>query len=358
MKAYLVFEDGEVFSGEWIGSPREKAGEVVFTTGMTGYQEVATDPSYAGQIVTFTYPLIGNYGIIPGEEESARPHCSGVVISEGFDSPGDSFGEWLDFWGIPGIVGVDTRSVVKKVRERGSLRGLITAAPDSALNRVTWPDPLSREWVDRVAVAQPVAYPETSSASCHMVLVDFGYKQSMLNALLRRGYRVTVVPYHWPPEQIAALQPDGLLFSNGPGDPKALTPYLSGWVPLFRKIPTMGICLGHQLVALAFGGDTERLPYGHRGSNHPVKEEDTGKVWITSQNHGYTVKSDSLDPAEWRVTHRHVNDGSVEGIIHHSYPVRAVQFHPEAHPGPGDAEELFDRFLDTVSSGKKVEAYG
>ncbi len=355
MRAYLVLDTGEVFPGQWLGRPVETRGEVVFTTGMTGYQETLTDPSSAGQVITFTYPLIGNYGVIPGESEGRRPLCAGAVMSEVYDGPGGSLGEWLSKQGVPAIVGVDTRAVAKRVRDRGLVRGVISASPRPPLG--DWPDPRSLEWVSRAATEKPLHFPGEAGAP-HIVVIDLGAKASIIRALRRSGFSVTVVPYHWAPEKIRELKPDGLLLSNGPGDPQALKPFLPGWVPLIRQIPTLGICLGHQLLALALGGDTERLPYGHRGSNHPVRECATGRVWITSQNHGYAVREDSLDPGEWEVTHRHVNDGTVEGIAHRKYPVMGVQFHPEARPGPTEANPLFDRFASLVLARKKVQVHG
>jgi carbamoyl-phosphate synthase small subunit len=351
VKAYLVLETGDVFEGTWIGRPSEVLGEVVFTTSMTGYQEVLTDPSYAGQIVTFTYPLLGNYGIVPGEEESVRPHCAGVIVSEVYEQADASLDEWLKHHGVTGIAGVDTRSVVKIVREKGCVRGVISFVPNPQVKE--WPDPLSMRWVSQVSVSKPVTFPGDPSDP-HIVLVDFGAKASILRSLQELGCRVTVVPFHLPTSEVVKLEPDGLLLSNGPGDPKALLPYLSEWVPLIRCVPTLGICLGHQLLALAMGGDTDRLSFGHRGSNHPVKELETGRVWITSQNHGYAVREESLDPAQWRVTHRHIHDGSVEGIAHRQYPIQGVQFHPEAHPGPSDATEIFHRFIEMVQQERKV----
>jgi carbamoyl-phosphate synthase small subunit len=355
MEAYLVFDDGEVFAGKWIGSPQEQAGEVVFTTGMTGYQEVVTDPSYAGQLVTFTYPLIGNYGVMADESESTRPQCAGVVMSELYEQGESTMSAWLARWGVPGIAGVDTRAIARKIRDGGTRMGRFSRDPHQRSQH--WPDPCSLEWVKAVTVSQPQVYPGPNGAP-HIVLIDFGTKRSILEALLNAGCRVTVVPFDWPVHAIAAMKPDGLLFSNGPGDPKALTPYLSTWVPLIERIPTMGICLGHQLLALALGADSQRLPFGHRGSNHPVREVESGRVWITSQNHGYTVRADSIDPANWRITHQHVNDGSIEGLAHRRYPLFTVQFHPEAHPGPREASVLFDRFLDRVVAGMGVIACG
>ncbi|MDR6225583.1 carbamoyl phosphate synthase small subunit [Desmospora profundinema] len=355
MEAYLVFDDGDVFPGEWIGVPREHAGEVVFTTGMTGYQEVVTDPSYAGQLVTFTYPLIGNYGVVADESESEGPRCAGVVVNELYGKGESSLSAWLARWEIPGIAGVDTRAIARKIRDGGARMGLLSSDPNQM--RQQWPDPASLEWVKAMAVSRPAVYPGPDGAP-HIVLVDFGTKRSIVHALIQAGCRVTVVPFHWSADAIADLQPDGLLFSNGPGDPKALTPYLSSWVPLVERIPTMGICLGHQLLALALGADTERLPFGHRGSNHPVRDLESGRVWITSQNHGYTVRASSVDPGQWRITHEHVNDGSVEGLAHRHYPLFTVQFHPEAHPGPREASALFNRFIDAVVAGMGVTACG
>lgn len=360
MKAYLVLETGDVFAGKWIGKPRPAKGEMVFNTGMTGYQEVLTDPSYGGQIVTYTYPLIGNYGIRKGENESQKPQVAGIVVGEycSFSSPyrrTETLAEQLDRFGIPAISGIDTRAVTTIVREKGCVRGMISC--DAHLpHDVSWPDPLSLTWVQQASVTEPVVYPG-SPGSPHIVLIDYGHKKSMIDKLQSLGCRVTVVPFNWPNERILALNPDGLLLSNGPGDPQALLPYAKALRPLLERIPTMGICLGHQVIALAFGASTERLPYGHRGSNHPVKHTESGKVWITSQNHGYVVTKSSLNAQHWDVTYVNVNDGSVEGFKHKQYPVQSVQFHPEAHPGPAEAEVLFTHFLTQVISHRKETAY-
>jgi carbamoyl-phosphate synthase small subunit len=279
-----------------------------------------------------------------------------VVLSELCQDGEQNLGAWLDTHEVPGIAGIDTRAVVHKIRKAGVLRGVIASTPEPEVE--SWPDPRSLQWVDGVSVKKPVEYPAAEPDAPHIVLVDFGAKASIVNSLRKRGCQVTVVPWHCDPEEVLRRSPDGLLFSNGPGDPKALLPFLQDWVPLVSRIPTMGICLGHQLLALAFGADTERLSFGHRGSNHPVKEVETGKVWITSQNHGYTVRPASVDEKDWQVTHLHVNDGSVEGLAHRHYPVFSVQFHPEAHPGPSDAKGLFDRFLNHVRKEKVVATHG
>ncbi|MFD1409847.1 carbamoyl phosphate synthase small subunit [Kroppenstedtia eburnea] len=350
MKAYLVFEDGEVFPGTWIGTPREMAGEVVFTTGMTGDPEVMTDPAHAGQIVTFTYPLIGNCGPVPEGEGVAPPRCAGVVVSE-LCAEG-RVGAWLDCHGVPGITGVDTRRVVRKVREKGAIRGVITSTPAPRVE--AWPDPRSLRWVKETTVPDRIQLSARSPEAPHLVLIDLGGDASTLAHLRRQGCRVTVVPFSTPPGEIEELAPEGLLFSGGPGDPQALLPYLEGWRPLLHRIPSLGVGLGHQVLALACGADTERLACGHRGNNHPVKETDTGRVWITSQNHGYTVIASSLNPGHWEVTHHHVQDGSVEGLAHRHLPLSSIQF----HLGNPAAEKVFSRFLHQVKAKKEVEIHG
>ncbi|GAB6931733.1 carbamoyl phosphate synthase small subunit [Calditerricola satsumensis] len=345
VKGYLVLSTGDVIEGTWIGATAEAEGELVFNTGMTGYQEVLTDPSYAGQIVTFTYPLIGNYGFNAQDDESARPALAGVLVQTPCDAPShfraaETLHERLARFGIPGLCGVDTRALTRLIRRHRAVFGMLTRDPARAKD---WrPGPV-RGTVARVSRKAPTTW---AGDGPHVVVLDFGVKASIIEALRARGCRVTAVPYDTPPEEVLALRPDGLLFSNGPGDPKELLPLLPAWRPVVERIPTMGICLGHQLIALMFGADTERLPYGHRGNNHPVKELATGRVWITAQNHGYVVREESVPRGEFVISHRNVNDGSVEGLVHRRLPILTVQFHPEAHPGPADSSVLFDRFVE------------
>jgi carbamoyl-phosphate synthase small subunit len=363
-KGYLVLETGEFFEGNLIGNISEAAGEVVFNTSMTGYQEIITDPSYAGQIVTFCYPLIGNYGINDSDNECIQPHLSGVVVGEMCQQPNHylstcSFSEQLEQAGVAGITGVDTRALVKLIRQYGTLRGIITdVSPykktDSQQGFYSKIDDLKPDyteiinkgssifWVEHVSTKEIKTY---ENSGPHVALVDYGYKKSILAALLEEKCKVTVVPYSITHEQMKALHPDGVLFSNGPGDPMSLQPWFSEIKQISESFPSLGICLGHQLIALAHGAKTEKLKYGHRGGNHPVKELETGKVRITAQNHGYVVVDESIDQHIFKVTYRNVNDRSIEGLKHSQLPIQTVQFHPEAHPGPSDTAHIFEAFI-------------
>ncbi|WP_042356753.1 carbamoyl phosphate synthase small subunit [Bacillus rubiinfantis] len=347
-QGYLTLETGEVFPGVLIGAAQETFGEVVFNTSMTGYQEMITDPSYAGQILTFCYPIIGNYGINSLDDESLAPALAGVVLGDLCEAPShyqcmEKFSERLIHAGVAGIAGVDTRQLVKTIRSRGTVKGYIGKTKQvnfSAAETVPF-------WVDQVSVKETEFF---KNSGPHVVLIDYGYKKSILTALLAENCSVTVMPYHTTFQQIKALNPDGILFSNGPGDPMAL----KQWFPEIKKIcqhfPSLGICLGHQLIALAFGAKTEKLAYGHRGGNHPVKELATGKVKITAQNHGYVVVDNSVDSREFAITYRNVNDSSIEGLRHKLYPVQTVQFHPEAHPGPSDTDYILTGFVQQIAS--------
>jgi len=350
-KGYLTLETGEAFAGVLHGAPLLRYGEVVFHTGMTGYQEVMTDPSFAGQIVTFTYPLIGNTGINDQDYEAAKPALSGMVVSELCVQPSHfrskrSLAEAAEHFGFPILAGVDTRTITKRVRQSGDLFGVIADHPLTAEEVLSYRSKHAKKaLVAHVSTSQIERY---AGPREHVVLIDLGMKQSILHNLLDLGCRVTVVPFDTPLTQIHALQPDGLVFSNGPGDPVELLAYCSEWRKAVEQYPTLGICLGHQVIALMFGGATEKLAYGHRGSNHPVKELATGKVYMTSQNHGYVVKEKSWNKRELEVTYRNVNDGTVEGLRHLHLPVMSVQFHPEAHPGPNDTSHLFQQFLQSM----------
>lgn len=352
---YLTLETGEVFEGVLIGAERESLGEVVFNTSMTGYQEIITDPSYAGQIITFCYPIIGNYGINAIDNESITPALAGVIIGDLCETPShyqsiNKFSEKLKDAGVPGIAGIDTRLLVKTIRSRGTVKGYLSQSKNCEISA----SEIASFWVEKVSTKKIQSFKNNGP---HVVLMDFGYKKSILNALLDEDCAVTIVPYNTPYEKIKALNPDGVLFSNGPGDPMEL----KKWFPEIKKIsqnyPTLGICLGHQLIALAYGAKTTKLAYGHRGGNHPVKELLTGKVKITAQNHGYVVVDESIDNKVFNVTYRNVNDRSIEGLKHKNFPIQTVQFHPEAHPGPSDTEYILKEFVTQIASmGETVYA--
>jgi carbamoyl-phosphate synthase small subunit len=342
---------GEVFRGRVYGAPLAAAGEVVFHTGMTGYQEVMTDPSFAGQIVTFTYPLIGNYGINESDYEAGKPALAGMIVSELCEQPSHfrstrSLAEAAEQFGFPVLAGIDTRAIAKLVRKTGDVYGVIAEQPLTAEEVAAFRfDHAKKSLVASVSVTKPERYPGKRE---HVVIVDLGMKRSILQSLLALDCRVTVVPFDTSFAQIQALQPDGLVFTNGPGDPADLRSYCGEWRKAAEQYPTLGICLGHQVLAMMFGAQTERLAYGHRGSNHPVKELATGKVYMTSQNHGYVVKEETLDKRQLAVTYRNVNDRSVEGMRHLYLPINSVQFHPEAHPGPSDTSFIFQQFIQSM----------
>ncbi len=358
--AFVLLEDGTWFAGT---SPSEFApafAEVVFTTNLTGYQETFTDPSYLGQIVVMTAPMIGNYGVTSEDMESGRPQVSGVIVRELSRHPSNwraSLGldEWLAQQQIPILENVDTRRLTRHLREVGSMRGVIAlgAEPSDELRRqlATSPGMSGQDLASRATVANPYSEGEGP----HVVAFDFGMKRNIVHMLVNAGCRVTVVPSETTAAEVRKLNPDGIFLSNGPGDPAAVQYAL----PVIRElgdagVPMFGICLGHQLIGLAYGGATEKMPYGHRGGNHPVRDLVTGKVLITTQNHGFAVTGDEAGvpgAPDLEVTHRNLNDGSVEGVRHRRLPIFAVQYHPEAAPGPHDAYPHFAEFLRSLGVG-------
>ena len=357
----LALADGRVFRGKGFGAIVDSPGEVVFTTTMVGYQEVTTDPSFRGQIVCMTYPLIGNYGIHDDANESRRPWVAGLVVREYSETPSHvgsagTIHQFLERHGVPGISGVDTRSLTLHIRDVGDTRGIIiqNAAEirDEDLVARARNAPLPGEYDVVGQVTAPVS--ETiDGAGPHIVVLDCGVKRNIVRSLVKRGCRVTVVPFGTTIEEIERLQPSGVVVSPGPGDPANLDAGLDVVAGVIeQKIPYFGICLGHQLLARAIGAETRKLKFGHRGGNHSVRDIKTGRVTITSQNHGFEVDPVSVPVAGgWEVRLVNLNDGSVEGLAHRDLPALTVQFHPESSPGPLDNEHLFDTFLDLVHRG-------
>jgi len=354
--AYLVLSDGTTFKGKHFGSPGSAIGEVVFNTGMTGYQEILTDPSYAGQLVTLTFPLIGNYGINQDDFESIRIQSSSLIIHELCESPSSwrsssSLEEFLASADVVGISGIDTRRLTRYLRARGVTMGIVSSQHE--------PDEMKRllaaasaydmvNYVEQVSTPQPFVWPsDTDKPKYQIALLDCGVKFNILRSLAALGAEITVWPAFTAAEEILATNPDGIFLSPGPGDPALLGEAVKNVRTLIHVKPTMGICLGNQLIGCAFGGHTFKLPFGHRGSNHPVKDLETGKVVITSQNHGYALATDFLDPsiAVWQIN---LNDGTVEGLKHRTLPIFSIQYHPEASPGPKDSIGYLAQFLRMI----------
>ncbi len=388
MKAFLILEDGTVFEGTHIGADREIISEIVFNTSMAGYLEVLTDPSYAGQAVCMTYPLIGNYGICKDDMESLKPWPDGFIVHELSRIPSNfrcdmTIQQFLEENQVPGIAGIDTRALTKILREKGTMNGMITTNENydfaqiqprlkayttgKVVERVTCKEkyvvkptlkleengPLSGaarfdkdSYGKGVREPRPTLVKELNGAGLRVALMDFGAKANIAHSLAERGCEVTVFPALTPAEEIIAMQPDGIMLSNGPGDPKECTSIIEEIRKLYATdIPIFAICLGHQLMALANGCDTHKMKYGHRGGNHPVKDLATGRVYISSQNHGYVVDTDKLDPKVAVPAFINVNDGTNEGLAYTGKNIFTVQYHPEACPGPQDSRYLFDRFI-------------
>ncbi len=371
-KAWIAIENGTVLQGRAVGARGEATGDLVFNTAMSGYQEILTDPSYAGQVVTMTYPLIGNYGVATEDDESTRAWAEAFVMKEmasvhSNHRADQSLSEWLVEQNVVAIDGVDTRLLTKMTRTEGSLRCVVSTTdgdPDSLVAKaraaastdgrdlasvVTCKEPY--EWTAGYDASYPDWMPAAQGERFRCVAYDFGAKRNILRSLAHCGFDLTVVPAHTPAADVLALDPDCVFLSNGPGDPAAVKPAIDAIGDLVGKLPIFGICLGHQILSIVLGAKTEKMPFGHHGANHPVRDNTTGRVEITSQNHSFAVVEDSL-PDTLELTHVNLNDMTVEGIRHRSLPVFSVQYHPEAAPGPLDSSHLFLRFREVVEGAR------
>lgn len=367
--AALALADGSVYRGIAFGAATDAAGEAVFTTVMTGYQEVCTDPSFRGQIVCMTYPLIGNYGVNVEDDESREPWIAGLIVREQSQTPSNwrsvgTLDDYLKRFGIPAISGIDTRALTRHIRSVGDTRAvLVTNAADRSDDELVAlalqaPLPGEHDVVDEVMTEGAERFGDGTGP--HIAVLDCGVKRNIIRSLVARGARVTVLPYGTPYAEIASLNPDGVIVSPGPGDPANLDEGLDVVRHLLTdERPYFGICLGHQLLARAIGAETTKLKFGHRGGNHPVRDERTGRVSITAQNHGFRVEGGTIPTGDgWQVALVNLNDGTVEGLAHDRLPVLSVQFHPEASPGPQDNGGLFDRFLDLVDARRNLSPQG
>lgn len=381
MKALLALEDGTIFKGRSFTGDCESVGEVVFNTSMSGYQEILTDPSYCGQMVTMTYPLIGSYGVNDEDVESDRIQVKALLVKEYQEFPSNwrsqkTLAEYLKENSIPGLEGIDTRALTRHIRLKGAMKAALSTKdlnPDSLVEKARKsPDMVGRDLVKEVTCREPVMWKDGKTVKLEnglvgfkwpeekgkyrVVAIDYGVKYNILRSLESRGCSILLVPAATNSETIDVLGPDGLFLSNGPGDPAAVTYAVDTIKDQFDKRPIFGICLGHQIVGRALGADTFKLKFGHRGGNQPVKDLKTGKVEITSQNHGFCVDMESMDNPDVELSHINLNDNTLEGIKHNKIPLFSVQYHPEASPGPHDADYLFDRFISMMKERKETQS--
>ncbi|WZL73252.1 glutamine-hydrolyzing carbamoyl-phosphate synthase small subunit [Clostridiaceae bacterium 35-E11] len=356
MKGILYLEDGSIYEGKGFGKKGTAVGELVFNTSITGYQEILTDPSYAGEIITMTYPLIGNYGVNAVENESSKIYAKGFIVKSIDKNPSNymsefTIAEMLEKMGVVGIYDVDTRSITKKIRNKGALKCVISNEEQSIdqLKAILMQSAVKDDWMKNVSTKKVMHIPGKGPK---IALIDFGVKANIINHLKYRNCDVTIFPYDAGYEEIMNIKPDGLLLSNGPGNPKAATEAIETVKKLMYQIPTFGICMGHQILALAVGGDTYKMKYGHRGGNHGVYDIEKDRAYITSQNHGYAVDPKSLEEKGMMITHVNLNDETVEGMKHKELPIFSVQFHPEGAPGPTDSAYLFDNYIGLLKGEK------
>lgn len=365
MKGLIFLEDGTIYKGKGFGAETTRVGELVFNTAMTGYQKTLTDPSYSEQIITFTYPLLGNYGVNSTDFESDHIHAFGVLAQDVCFAPSNwraekTIDQWLVEQNVPGVYGIDTREITRRLRKSGSQKCVITTENLSldAVRKIAQADTLCSDQMKSAGV-KTVTERKKPGNSLHVAVLDLGVKESILKELEARGCDLTIYPYGTKAKTILAAKPDGVFLTNGPGDPAAADEAVDAVEKLIAgssygpgQMPIFGICMGHQLIALASGGSTYKMKYGHRGCNHGVFDKGTGRSYITSQNHGYAVQPESIVLKGLEVTHLNLNDGTVEGMAHLSKPVFSVQFHPESNPGPNDTGYLFDRFIDLMKGGR------